>query len=623
MDTFRYHVRMLETIPAVFDHTLARHPDKTALVRKREGRWEPISYAQFYHDAERVTARLIDLGIAKGDRVAILSENRPEWVMSDQGILAAAAVDVPIYPTLSAPQIRYVLDNCGAKAILLSRDVHLNKVLEIAADLPELRHVVVFDEAAAAAAPEVDRLTVVGWSEFIAAGDRLLESTADERKRRKDQLAADDLASLIYTSGTTGDPKGVMLTHRNLVSNHQTILPLISLVSEDSCLSFLPLSHVFERVAYNAFVAAGATIYYAENIDALAANLLEVKPTVLVSVPRVFEKIRARAYDAMAKTGGIKARLFDWAMEAGRRALVDRETFGSLPPIQAIQRLLADRLVFGKIRERTGGNLRVAVCGGAPLSRPVAEFFEIVGITLLEGYGMTESSPVIACNVPDARRLGTVGRPIPGVEVSIGDDGEILCRGPNVMQGYFNMPDATQQAIDGDGWLHTGDIGEFDGDGFLKITDRKKEILVMSNGKNVAPAPIENGLITSRFIAQAVVIGDNRNFISALIVPNFESLEHWAHAEGLLPPATSGDPVDRPSLIQNPKVKALIRSEIDHHSADLAKFETIKEFALLPAELTQENGELTPTLKFKRRVILERYRDLIDAIYAPGAAARS
>ena len=442
---------MLETIPAVFDRTHAQHSEKTALVRKRQGRWEPISYAQFHLDAERVAARLIDLGIAKGDRVAILSENRPEWVMSDQGILAAAAVDVPIYPTLSAPQIRYVLDNCGAKAILLSRDVHLDKVLEIAADLPELRHVVVFDEAAAAAARRVDHLTIIGWSEFIAQGDRLLDSTADERKRRKEELAADDLASLIYTSGTTGDPKGVMLTHRNLVSNHQTILPLIALVSTDSCLSFLPLSHVFERVAYNAFVAAGATIYYAESIDALPANLLEVKPTVLVSVPRVFEKIRAKVYDAMAQTGGLKAKLFGWAMEAGRRAIEDRETFGSLPPILALQRVLADRLVFGKIRERTGGKLRVAVCGGAPLSRQVAEFFEIVGITLLEGYGMTESSPVIACNVPDARRLGTVGRPIPGVEVKIADDGEILCQGPNVMRGYFNMPEATRQAIDGDG----------------------------------------------------------------------------------------------------------------------------------------------------------------------------
>lgn len=602
---------MLENIPAVFDRTVSKYGDKAALVHKADGAWQSLSYSGFAHRAQCVTAALISLGIAKGDRVAILSENRPEWVISDQGILAAGAIDVPVYPTLSAQQVHYVLDNSQAKAIVLSSATHLQKLLEIGADLPELRHVVVLDKIEPVGTSPQE---IVSWDDLLAHGERDLEATAAEREARKRDLSSDDLASFIYTSGTTGNPKGVMLTHGNLVSNHLTIAPLIDFGPNDSCLSFLPLSHVFERVAYYAFVCAGSTIYYAESIDALSANLLEVRPTVLVSVPRVFEKIRARVYDAMAQAGGLKARMFDRAMATGREALREKEAIGSLSPLTRLRRAIADRLVLSKIRERTGGRLRYAVCGGAPLSREVAEFFEAVGIPLLEGYGMTESSPVITCNLPAARRLGTVGRPIPGVEVRIADDGEILCKGPNVMKGYFMMPEATREAIDDGGWLHTGDIGEFDSDGFLRITDRKKEILVMSNGKNVAPAPIENTLISSPYIAQAVVIGDNRNFVSALIAPNFEALERWAAHQGL---ATGS----RQALLADPKVKALIRGEIDRLLADFAKFEKIKEFALLAQELSQESGELTPTLKYKRRVIFEHHRDIIEGMYSTPAPA--
>lgn len=596
---------MLETIPAIFDQTVARFGGKTALTYKKNDSWHPITYREFADRAERVTAALIGLGVVKGDRVALLSENRPEWVISDQGILAAGAVNVPIYPTLTPAQIKYILNDCGAKVAIVSSNVHLAKIAEIQDDLGQLTHVVLLDGEPTSKLQQ----ELLDWDAFIHKGEELLEATANERKARKDQLGRDDLASIIYTSGTTGNPKGAMLTHGNLSSNCQTVVKLISISDADSCLSFLPLCHVFERIAYYAFVVAGAKINYAENIDKVPQNLTEVHPTFLCSVPRLFEKIRARVYEAMESAGGLKKKLFHWALDVARKARLEREKVGSVPPILAMQVALGDKLVFSKIRERTGGQLRFAISGGAPLSKEVAEFFTLIGITLLEGYGMTETSPVIACNVPGAIRLGTVGRPIPGVEVKIADDGEILCKGPNVMKGYWNNPEATAEAIDSEGYMHTGDIGTLDAEGFLKITDRKKEILVMSNGKNVAPAPIENALITSPYIAQALLIGDNRNFISALVVPNFESLERWARTEGL-------QTASREALARHDKVKQLLRAEIDRTTRDFARFEQIKEFVVLPEEFSQEKGHLTPTLKYKRRVIHEQFRDQIEAIYA-------
>ncbi len=600
---------MLETIPAVFDVTVSKSGAKVALTFKKDGTWCPITYREFGDRAERVTAALIGAGVVKGDRVALLSENRPEWVMADQGILAAGAVNVPIYPTLTAAQMGYILNDCGAKVLIVSTNAQLAKLAEVKDELPQLTHVVLLEGAPAHQLQQ----ELLDWDAFQKKGDELLAATANERKARKDQLTGNDMASIIYTSGTTGNPKGAVLTHGNLASNSQTVIPLIDITASDSCLSFLPLSHVFERVVYYVFITVGATINFAENIDKVPQNLSEVRPTFLTSVPRLFEKIRARVYEAMEQAGGLKKKLFYWAIGVAREAATETEKVGSVPPILALQHMVADKLVFSKIRQRTGGNLRYAISGGAPLSRQVGEFFNLIGLTLLEGYGMTETSPIIACNIPAARRLGTVGKPIPGVDVKIAGDGEILCRGPNVMKGYWNKPDATAEAIDPEGWMHTGDIGEFDSDGFLKITDRKKEILVMSNGKNVAPAPIENALITSPYIAQALLIGDNRNFISALLVPNFESLERWARGEGL----PTGNPVE---LAANAKVKQLLRAEVDRTTVDFARFEQIKEFVVLPEELSQEKGHLTPTLKYKRRVIHESFKQQIEGIYASSAA---
>ncbi|MNK86430.1 Long-chain-fatty-acid--CoA ligase FadD15 [compost metagenome] len=398
-----------------------------------------------------------------------------------------------------------------------------------------------------------------------------------------------------------------MLSHKNFASNATTVADLVDIQTEDSCLSFLPLSHVLERVAYYVFLFRGGHINYAESIDTVAQNLTEVTPTFLVSVPRLFEKIRARVIDTMAETGGVKKALFEWGLRVGGEFHALKAQGKEPGPMLGLEYKLADRLVFSKVRARTGGRLKFCISGGAPLSKEVGLFFKIIGITILEGYGLTETSPVISCNQPKFNKIGTVGLTIPQVEVRIAEDGEILARGPNIMLGYYNNPQATQDTIDADGWLHTGDIGKIDADGFLAITDRKKEILVLSNGKNVAPAPIENSLITSSVIAQAVLVGDNRNYVTALICPNFESLGRFAKEHGI-----AGNPSD---WIADAKVKELFRTEIDRLSTDYARFEQIKEFVLLREELSQDKDELTPTLKYKRRVILANYASQIEAMY--------
>ncbi len=593
---------MLETIVAIYDQTMQRHGSRQAQTVKINGKWTSWTWTQVDRKVRSLSAALIDLGIQPGDRIALLSENRPEWVWTDLAILMTGAVNVPIYPTLTAKQIAYILNDCQAKVAFASSAAQLAKLKEAATEVPSLEVLIHFDSKDSAAFDGARSL-----DELLALGEDRLSAHEAEFNKRRDAIRPDTLCSIIYTSGTTGNPKGVMLTHRNFSTNASTVADLVDIQTEDSCLSFLPLSHVLERVAYYVFLFRGAHINYAESIDTVAQNLNEVRPSFIVSVPRLFEKIRARVFDTMAESGGVKKALFEWGLRVGGEYFAAK-TEGKEPgPMLTLEYKLADRLVFSKVRARTGGRLKYCISGGAPLSKEVGLFFQIIGITILEGYGLTESSPVIACNRATANRIGTVGMPIPQVEVKIAEDGEILARGPNIMLGYYNNPTATQEAIDADGWLHTGDIGVLDAAGFLAITDRKKEILVMSNGKNVAPAPIENALITSSFIAQAVLVGDNRNFISALIAPNFESLGRWAKENGV-----HGNPSD---LIADAKVKGLFRKEIDRVTADFARYEQIKEFVLLREELSQDKDELTPTLKYKRRVILANYAKEIDGLY--------
>lgn len=590
---------MLETIVAIYAQTMERHGARRAQSVKIDGQWRHWTWSEVDQKVRSLASALVELGVQPGDRVALLSENRPEWVWSDLAILMSGAVNVPIYPTLTAKQIAFILNDCQAKVAFASTPAQFEKLREASAEVPSLELIVHFNGALDGAR---------SLDELIALGQDRLSAHEAELAKRRDAIRPDTLCSIIYTSGTTGNPKGVMLTHRNFASNALTVTDVIGVQSEDSCLSFLPLSHVLERVAYYVFLYRGAHVNYAGSIDTVAQDLTEVSPTFLVSVPRLFEKIRARVLDTMAQSGGVKKALFDWGLRVGAEFHAIKDEGREPGPMLTLEYKLADSLVFSKVRARTGGRLRYCISGGAPLSKEVGTFFKIIGITILEGYGLTESSPVISCNPPQANRIGTVGKPIPGVEVKIADDGEILARGPNIMLGYYNNPEATQAAVDPDGWLHTGDIGQLDADGYLRITDRKKEILVLSNGKNVAPAPIENTLITSPYIAQAVVIGDNRNFVSALICPNFDTLARWAKENGV-----GGNPSD---WIADAKVKELIRSEIDRLMTDFARFETIKEFVLLREELSQDKDELTPTLKFKRRVILKNYAKEIDAIYA-------
>lgn len=595
---------MLETLVAIYHHTMERNRDRVGFRYKQDGAWHDITFGEMDRRVTSLASALIEVGVRPGDRIGLLSENRPEWVQTDLAIQRIGAINVPIYMTLSPKQLAYIINDSRPEILVCSSREQLDKLLEAAKEADSLRLVVVMDaQPVAGAGPEV-----VTYADFVAKGRELGDKHVEAIAQRERSVEPQSIASIIYTSGTTGNPKGVMLSHRNHASNASSVLDLIELRPEDSSLSFLPLCHVFERVAYYAFLMQGATTAYAESIDAVAANLLEVKPTFMISVPRLFEKIRARVLASVNEGSLVKRALFTWALDLGRRAYLAKEQGQEPGPWTAMELKLADQLVFSKVRERTGGRLRCCVSGGAALPREVGLFFQILGITVLEGYGLTESSPVIACNRSGRVRLGTVGEAIPHVEIKIADDGEILARGPNIMLGYFNNEEATREAITPDGWLHTGDVGALSADGYLTITDRKKEILVMSNGKNVAPQPIEGALSLSPFIAQSMVLGDGRNYITALVVPNFDNLLKEAKDRGW-------SEESHEALVQKPEVRALLRREIDLQTKDFARYEQIKEFAILPSEFTQANDELTPKLSLKRRVVLKRHQAAIDAIY--------
>ncbi|HDH97320.1 MAG TPA: long-chain fatty acid--CoA ligase, partial [Proteobacteria bacterium] len=492
-----------------------------------------------------------------------------------------------------------------SRFVVVSNNSQLQKVLSKKRELKTVEKIVIFD-------PIKD---ITDRDPMVMSLDDLMklgESYDDpgELDRRLTEIDPDDLASLIYTSGTTGDPKGVMLTHRNFLSNVESAMKVMPIRSDDVALSFLPLSHSLERMAgHFTMVYAGVTIAYAESLDKLPQNLREVKPTVLISVPRIYEKVDARIRENVEKSGPVKKAIFDWALGVGRRVSQLKQQKRPVPLPLKLQLALADKLVFSKLKEAVGGRIRYFVSGGAPLAKEIAEFFHAAGMLICEGYGLTETSPVLTANTPDAYKFGTVGKPFPGVEIKIADDGEILAKGPNVMKGYYKKPEATKEAFDEEGWFHTGDVGEFDEDGFLRITDRKKELIVTSGGKNIAPQPIENMLKMNKFIEQVCLIGDRRKFISAIVVPNFEALEAWAKQQGI-------EFSNREELVRNPKVVELYSRAIDEVNSKLAKYETIKKFVLSPIEFTQENKMLTPTLKVRRKVVMQKFANEIESMYA-------
>ncbi|MNR83065.1 Long-chain-fatty-acid--CoA ligase FadD15 [compost metagenome] len=599
------------TLPALFHQTVERHGAKDALLAKVEGRYQAINYREFKRLVDSASAHLLSMKVGVGDRVAILSENRPEWVITDHATLALAAVTVPIYPTLTPEQIAYILNDAGVRVIAVSNAEQLERISQIRSEVPSLEHVIVFDRDFM---PPQGR-KVQSWSAFIATGASLLEGCRDERLRRLEALRPDDLASIVYTSGTTGEPKGAMLTHWNFTSNAMTAAELMAIRSSDVQLSFLPLSHVLERVVSYAMQSKGVAIAFAESFDTIAQNMVEVRPTLLVAVPRVLSKVHARTMESLAKESFLKREAFYMALELGEyfHQVMDAEGRVAFPVSSLYQ--AADKLVFSKFREKLGGRLRLIVSGAAPLRNEVGQFFRSAGIPVIEGYGLTETSPVLTLNPVHRPKYGTVGQTIPGVTLMIAPDGEVLAKGPNVMRGYWNKEEATREAIDSEGWFHTGDIGTLDAEGYLRIIDRKKELLILSNGKNVAPQPIENALTGHSLVEQAVVIGEGRHYVSALLVPAWDVVERMAREVGL----TWND---RRELLDELSIRERFDAAVSEVNAELAPFEQIKRYTLLPDDFTQESGELTPSLKLKRRVIATKFQKQIDGMYV-GSETRS
>ncbi|HEY3384763.1 MAG TPA: long-chain fatty acid--CoA ligase [Vicinamibacterales bacterium] len=565
-----------------------------------------LSSQQFFDSIRTLSLGLSSLGLQQGDRVALISDSCPEWVISDLAVLTAGAVTVPIYPTLSAPQIWFILAESSARFAIVSNATQVAKIMEGSTGAGALEAVIVMDGDG-----DGERFRVLSMADVSKRGQAALDADAGAADRYRETAQAIDpesLATIVYTSGTTGDPKGVMLTHRNIVSNVVATRSWISLSSADRLLSFLPLSHVFERVVLFRCLYDGVSVYFAETMTSVARDLVRTKPTVMTGVPRAWEKFHSAIHDGLGKLTGAKKALSAWAIGVGYEYA--RTWMGGAPPpgLLAFKHRLADRLVFAKVRERTGGRLRFLISGSAPLMPKIAEFFFAINLPILEAYGLTESSPGITANPPDAPRLGTVGKPFPGVEVKIGSDGEILVRGPNIMRGYYKRPEATAETLAG-GWLHTGDIGELSTDGYLTITDRKKDLIVTSGGKKIAPQPLENLLKADPLISEAVLIGEQRKFPAALLVPDFVKLE--ARIEALKLRVAS-----REELVRHPEVLRLYQDVLDRLNGSLAQFERVKRFALLPTEFTMERGELTPTMKVRRQVVEQRWRLLIDGIYA-------
>ena len=595
------------TLTQLFFDALTRFDRPDAYQVRRNGRYTSISHASVHQRVRHLALGLESLGLNSGDRVAILSENRPEWALSDWACLTLGVADVPIYPTLPAEQIPHILNDSGAVAILVSTAAQAAKIAAVRASVPALRHVIVFDAAARADAD-------VTFDDIEARGAARDSPGAAARWRENaGAVRPGDLATLIYTSGTTGLPKGVMLTHDNIYSNVCAGRSQIPFAGDDVALSFLPLSHIFERTGDYLFWATGTSIAYAESIDTVPINMQEVRPTFCMSVPRLYEKMYARILENALSGGALKKQIFFRARRIAER-WADETLAGRTPGgLLAWQYALAQRLVFSKLKARTGGRLRYFVSGGAPLAPEINKFFFAAGLVILEGYGLTETSPVIAVNTPRNFRIGSVGKPVDGVEVAIAADGEILTRGPHVMAGYFNSPVATAEAIDANGWFHTGDIGTLQDD-FLSITDRKKDIIVTAGGKNIAPQPIESRVKTNKYVSQAVMIGDKRKYPLMLVVPNWDQLERWAGYKNIIW-------TQRSQLLEMPTIHAKMEQEVRGEFEGLASFETPKKVALLEHDFSIERGELTPTLKVKRRVIDARYKSLIDSLYEEPRAA--
>ena len=580
-------------------------PEKIAYKHKKDGQWFPITFKEAADKVEQIAAALHSLGIQKGDKVAVMSPNRIEWAFTDYAAVSLGAVLVHIYPTLLAEQALYILNDSESKLVVVSDESQVDKIEAIKAELNSTTHFYVMETE--------DSKIEKSWKNFDSfyqSGKVVLEKENKLVSRILSDVSLDDMATIIYTSGTTGEPKGAMLTHKNFLSNIENGSKVFTFYPEDVLLSFLPLSHVFERMAGHYLSCYHALqVAYAESIEQVPENLVEIKPTLMISVPRLYEKMYAKVLDNVESGSPVKRKIFYWTLKVGREYIKKIMYHQPVPMILQFKRNIAFKLVFHKLSERLGGKIRFMISGGAPLSAEIAEFFGAAGLYILEGYGLTETSPAISLNQVEKFRYGTVGPVIPNVEVQIAEDGEILSRGDHIMLGYYNKEAATKEVIDEEKWFHTGDIGHINDDGFLVITDRKKNIIVTSGGKNIAPQPIENSLITGQFIEQAVVIGDNRNYCTAVIVVTEEMIAKWAKNKNIELP-------DLKNINDDQNVRELLHNEVDRLTADFARYESIKDFYLISDLFSIENDMLTPTLKVKRKVVEEKYKGDIDNMYS-------
>ncbi|MBI3330559.1 MAG: long-chain fatty acid--CoA ligase [Candidatus Omnitrophica bacterium] len=592
-----------QTLPALFARQAGVLKSETLFLAKRGGAYQPITWQQAADDLRAVSCYLLQQGLEPGDRVLLLSENRPEWGIADLAIQSVGAWTVPIYPSLTGEGIQAICRDCRPVVGIASTSEQAAKLLAAGQATVSFRAIVVMEGVAQAGQP-----LVVPWAAALTQGRAAHPELRERLTQRQDDLRPDQTATLIYTSGTTGEPKGVMLSHRNFLSNVEACLQVIAIRGRDTHLSFLPLCHVFERMAgWYLMMAVGARIAYAESMDTIPQNMLEVRPTVMLGVPRFFEKLYLRIQDGLRQVPPAKRRVAEWALRVGQAAATCTLAGRSIPAPLRLQRALADALVFRTLRSRLGGRLRFIVSGSAPLSKEIGEFFYSVGVTILEGYGLTETSPVIAVNRPPVPRFGSVGPPLAGVEVRIAEDGEILTRGPHVMQGYYGKPEATAEVL-ADGWLHTGDIGHLDAEGYLVITDRKKDLIKTAGGKFVAPQKLEGLFVTDPHISQVFVYGDRRPYCVALLVPNMDHLRRYAQQEEIAAASAA-------ELVRDPRVLAFYWGLVQAKQHGLPSFEQVKRIALLDQEFSQAAGELTPTLKAKRNVIAQRYAEELEALY--------
>ncbi len=597
-----------KTLNELFNSAVDNHRESEFLRFKTGGEWRSLKFGEVARRVRELALGLYALRIRAGDRVAIWSENRPEWNLADLAALAIGAVDVPIYATQTRSQVEYILADSAARAVLVS-SAFAESALAIKSQIPDLEFVITLDNVSREA---------VDVESLIDQGRSLYGEQPGLYEGLWRTATPEDLATILYTSGSTGDPKGVMLTHKNLTSNVLNSAKWLGLGRKhELALTYLPFTHIFERAVWYLYAHIGATIAYAESIETVAKNLLEVRPTAMTSVPRMFEKIYARIIERGLSAGFPKRQIFLWSLDVGRRWAEKKDRGEPIGLLLNLQHKIADALVFKKWREAVGGNVRLFISGGAPLAPEIGYLFFAAGLPILQGYGLTETSPSVSCNTETQNRIGTVGPVIDGVSVRIAEDGEILVKGDNVMKGYYNRPADNDEAFTSDGWFRTGDIGHIDPDGFLVITDRKKDLIKTSGGKYIAPQQLESLIKSSRFVSQVVVVGNARKFASALIVPNLELLRGYAQLKGIQYKHDT-------DLLTNPRIVDLLKRQVEKYTVDLAKYEKVKKLALLEREFTTESGELTPTLKPRRSVIEKKYASVIDRLYeeeAPSVVA--